>query len=99
MNYWLPVLLTVAAATVAGAAPSRLLTEAPLAQWAEPETLDPCVEGLTPEGVNYGDQRTPPPLPQPPYGQWEEVQGRVLAKGQAACWSTRLVPGVQRDRT
>jgi len=31
----------------------------------------------------------------PPFGTWSEKDGKLLARGAAACWSTRLLPGNQ----
>ncbi len=99
MEHYVIICLIVLLASLACAASGSSWTAVPFDKWAEAPTLDPCAEGLTPEGVNLGDQRTPPALPEPPYGAWKESTGRLVAAGIAPCWSTMLMPGDQREVT
>ncbi len=77
------------AAEVAAAGPWCAV---PLAEWVASPTTDPCTEAMTPEG-----RETPAPPPAPPFGEWKEEGGGLLARGLANCWSTRLLPGERQE--
>ncbi len=77
----------------AGAGP---WSSVPLSAWTEAVTTDACTEGMPVAGlpkVMPADGRAAPPVPQPPFGKWEEKDGALAVHGLAPCWSTMLAPG------
>ena len=67
----------------------------PLAQWSEARTVDSCTEAMPPDGPPPipENHRAAVPVPQPPFGRWQEAGGAAFATGRANCWSTLLQPG------
>lgn len=88
------VLIGLLAAGLALAKPPANWCIVPLAQWTEARTVDSCTEAIPPDGmpkVIPADHRMQLPVPQPPFGKWEEKDGAVQATGLTNCWSTMLM--------
>ncbi|HOS43225.1 MAG TPA: hypothetical protein PK794_05985 [Armatimonadota bacterium] len=79
-------------ALLALAAPEHGWPAIPLARWTPMRTMDSGAEAMTPAGAD-----APRPAPTLPYGTWTERDGVLAAVGQAACWSTMLMPGARRN--
>lgn len=97
---YLIVALSLITVSLALARPPANWCATPLAKWSEAPTVDSCTEAIPPDGmpaVIPADHRMQLPVPQPPFGKWEEAGGALQATGLTNCWSTMLLPTAQEN--